>query len=112
MTYVDGELYAFCDIDDNYAKVCFNRRSSKDDDWGWTHTWTIGSNNRFKIKDYWGKEGDDNGKLCKADSGDEIRWTPGPAIDGLKDPNNPHNQAFVDGRLLFYNVRSQHGLFS
>lgn len=112
MTYVEGELYAFCDIDDNYAKVCFNRRSSKDDDWGWTHTWTIGSNNRFKIKDYWGTEGDDNGKLCKADSGDEIRWTPGPAFDGLKDPNNPHNQAFVDGRLLFYNVRSQHGLFS
>lgn len=94
MTLVSADQYYYYDIDDSYTNICFKREGPNGEEWGWTHSWTIGSNNRFKIKLQWGDVGEDKGKLLPADSNHEIRWTPSPAIDGLIDIHNPHNQAF------------------
>ena len=94
MTRVAADQYYYYDIDDSYTDICFKREGPKGEDWGWTHTWSIGSNNRFKIKLEWGEYGTDEGKLLPADSNDAIRWAPGSTIDGLIDIHNPHNQAF------------------
>ncbi len=89
----------FADIDEGHASLCFYRKNPENVEW-WNQTqdWgTIGTYNRFKIKNSKGEYGTDANKYLWADSESAIRWTPSPAIDGLLDPNNPHNQAFVEG---------------
>lgn len=103
MDFVPNETtLLYCDIDDSYTSLLFFRCTelsmSSGSLWDQTQNWgEIGTNNRFKIRDAKGEYDADKGKVLWAESGAGTRWTPGPAIDGLKDPNNPHNQAFVDG---------------
>ncbi|MBQ8939995.1 MAG: InlB B-repeat-containing protein [Paludibacteraceae bacterium] len=98
LSQVEGEDYlAYCDIDDGWTNIMFYRCGS-DNAW-WTKTFNyenIGSNNYFKIKN----ETEKDGTLDKYKWDYAQRWTPSPAIDGLLDPNNPHNQAF-DGDGVF-----------
>ena len=98
MTQVEGESsLAYCDIDDGWTNIMFYRCGS--DNALWTKTFdynNIGSNNYFKIKN----ESEKDSEIDKYKWDYAQRWTPSPAIDGLLDPNNPHNQAF-DGDGVF-----------
>lgn len=89
---------AYADIDDSFTSVCFFRAASDNTWWNQTQDRSdITTNNRFKIKDAKGEYDADKGKYLWADSDAGVRWSPGPAIDGLIDVNNPHNQMFEDG---------------
>ncbi len=55
---------------------------------------TIGSYNRFKIKNAKGEYDKDKDKYLWADTDAGTRWAQSASIDGLLNPMNPHLQAF------------------
>ncbi len=88
MEATDTPYLLVYDLDDSYTSICFFRGpkvdvSKKNNQ---TVDITIGSNNRWEI---WDSKTGDNQNVGA------MRWTPGPAIDGLVDIHNPHNQAFT-----------------
>lgn len=97
MSAVTGELnLIYADIDEGHTSLCFFRQDPNSNDW-WNQTqdWgTIGSNNRFKIKNQKGTYGSDDGKYLWADTDAGTRWAQSASIDGLLNPKNPHLQAF------------------
>lgn len=77
----------YYDLDDSYTSICFFRGLDVDisNKYNQTVDISIGSNNRWNIGT--DKTGDNQNV-------GGMRWTPSPAIDGLIDIHNPHNQAF------------------
>ena len=111
MSPVEGQTYlAYCDIDDGWTSLCFYRCGS-DYSW-WTKTAdynTIGSNNRFKIKNSSEKDGNID-RYKWADSGAATRWAQYPSIDGLLYPCNPHLQTF-NGENTFVATLAAHATY-
>ena len=92
MTATGTSNLAYCDIDDYHESLLFFRSTSQTGSWdNQTVDVTIGSNNRWSILN--------TDTDSKKNIGSAQRWTPSVAIDGLLDPKNPHNQAFVDGEF-------------
>ena len=98
MEATDTPYLLVYDLDDSYTSLCFFRGPDVDVNKKTNQTVdiTIGSNNRWEI---WTDTDNSNQKVGA------MRWTPSPAIDGLIDLNNPHNQAFdFDGNEGTYEV--------
>ena len=97
---------AYCDIDDSYTSLLIFRGTELSVSSGvWNQTCNyedIGSNNNFTISNSQ-KEG-------KYEWTSACRWAPTAAIDGLKDPNNPHSQAF-DGDGKFTTTLAAHSTY-